>query len=89
MISSEDRAKIIKIAKMYRVKRVMLFGSNASPNFEGRDIDLAVEGVQPKDFYRFCGDLMFSLSKPVDVVDLKARSKFVRMIDAEGVQLYG
>ena len=89
MISSDDRAKIVKIAKMYRVKRVMLFGSNVSPNVEGRDIDLAVEGVQPKDFYRFCGDLMFSLSKPVDFVDLETRSKFVRMIDAEGVQLYG
>jgi predicted nucleotidyltransferase len=89
MISSEDRAKIIEIAKRYRAKRILLFGSNASPDYEGRDIDLAVEGVRPGDFYSFCGELMFSLSKPVDVVDLAGRSKFIHMIDAEGVPLYG
>ena len=89
MISSKDRAKIIEIARMYRAKRVLLFGSNASPDHEGRDIDIAVEGVQPEDFYSFCGDLIFSLSKPVDVIDLSSHSKFVRMIEDEGVPLYG
>jgi hypothetical protein len=53
------------------------------------DIDLAVEGVSPKDFFRFYGDLMFALSKPVDVVDLSGQSKFLDLIRREGVPLYG
>ena len=89
MISLEDREKILKIAKMYHVKRIMLFGSSTSADCEGRDIDLAVEGVRPEDFYSFYGDLIFSLSKPVDVVDLAGDSKFIRMINQEGVSLYG
>ena len=89
MISLEDRKKILKIAEMYNVKRIMLFGSSTSADYEGRDIDLAVEGVRPEDFYSFYGDLIFSLSKPVDVVDLTGDSKFIRMINQEGVSLYG
>ena len=89
MISLEDREKILKIAEMYHVKRIMLFGSSTSADYEGRDIDLAVEGVRPEDFYSFYGDLIFSLSKPVDVVDLTGDSKFIRMINQEGVSLYG
>lgn len=89
MISLEDRAKILKIAERYRVKRILLFGSSTSAEHEGRDIDLAVEGVQPEDFYSFYGDLIFSLSRPVDVIDLTGDSKFIRMINQEGVSLYG
>jgi len=89
MISLEDREKILKIAERYCVKRVVLFGSSTSAESEGRDIDLAVEGVHPRDFYSFYGDLMFSLSRPVDVIDLTGDSKFIRMINQEGVSLYG
>ena len=89
MISLADREKILEIAEMYNVKRIMLFGSSTAADYEGRDIDLAVEGVRPEDFYSFYGDLMFSLSKPVDVVDLAGDSKFIRMINQEGVPLYG
>ena len=89
MLSLEDREKILKIAKSYHVKRIMLFGSSTSTGHEGRDIDLAVEGVRPEDFYSFYGDFIFSLSKPVDVVDLTGDSKFIHMINQEGVSLYG
>lgn len=55
---------------------------------EGRDIDLAVEGLAPEEFFRFYGDLLFSLSKPVDLVDLSQDSKFTRLIRREGLPLY-
>lgn len=89
MISDTDKTNIQKISKKYHAKRVLLFGSSILPEKENRDIDIAVEGVSPKDFYRFYGDLLFSLSKPVDVIDLSDDSKFVQMVRREGVILYG
>jgi predicted nucleotidyltransferase len=89
MISDIDKINIQIISKKYHAKRVLLFGSSIIPEKENRDIDIAVEGVSPKDFYRFYGDLLFSLSKPVDVIDLSDDSKFIQMIRREGVILYG
>jgi hypothetical protein len=48
-----------------------------------------VEGILPKDYYRYYGELMFSLSKPVDVVDISGTSKFIKLILQEGISLYG
>ena len=88
MISSTDKDKILEIAKAYGVKKVLLFGSSVSSDSDAHDIDLAVDGICPNDFYSFYGDLIFSLSKPVDVVDMADNSKFIRMINREGVTLY-
>ena len=89
MIRDADKKTICDISKQYRAKRVLLFGSSLDPKKEGRDIDIAVEGVSPKDFYKYYGDLMFSVSKPIDVIDLKGKSKFIKLILREGVPLYG
>ena len=87
MITIKDKKRIQEISKKYNVKRVLLFGSSISTN--GNDIDLAVEGVNPREFYHFYADLIFSLSKPVDLVDLSGTTKFIQMIQQEGVLLYG
>jgi predicted nucleotidyltransferase len=90
MISADDRKKIAVIAARYAAKRVLLFGSSASDTeSEPRDIDVAVEGVDPSQFFSFYGDLIFALSKPVDLVDLETRSKFTELISREGVPVYG
>ena len=87
MITKKDKQTIRDLSKRYHVKRILLFGS--SVNDIGRDIDLAVEGVNPESFYSFYADLMFSLSKPVDLIDLSETSKFVQMVKKEGVAIYG
>lgn len=89
MITESDKLKIREISKKYRAKRVLLFGSSISSDRESRDIDLGVEGISARDFYKFYGDLMVTLSKPVDIIDLSGTSKFIRMINQEGVLLYG
>ncbi|MDP8263680.1 MAG: hypothetical protein P9M13_10330 [Candidatus Ancaeobacter aquaticus] len=89
MIKETDRKTIYEISKKYHVKRVVLFGSCTKQERESRDIDIAVEGLTPKDFYSYYGDLMFSLSKPVDIIDLSGISKFNKLIQKEGVVLYG
>ena len=89
MISKNDKMTIVDIAREYNVAEILLFGSSADPNKKSNDIDLAVKGVLPEEFFRFYGDLLFGLSKPVDLVDLTKDTKFNRLICREGVRLYG
>ena len=89
MIADTDKKIIRDISKRYHAKRVLLFGSSVDPEKESRDIDIAVEGISAKDFFKYYGDLIFSLSKPVDVIDIKGKSKFISLILREGTLLYG
>ena len=88
MITDSDKLKIREISKKYHAKRVLLFGSSIFPEKESNDIDIAVEGIPPKDFFRYYGDLLFSLSKSVDVIDLSGNSKFIQLVRREGIVLY-
>jgi len=91
-LSAEDtenaeKRKFRETAAKYRAKSVALFGSSLSPDKESRDIDIGVEGIEEKDFFTFYSELMCALSKPVDVVDLSAKSSFVDLIQREGKPL--
>jgi predicted nucleotidyltransferase len=89
MIAETDHYVIQTLCQKYGAKRALLFGSSLDPRREARDIDLAVEGVAAGDFFAFCGELICALSKPVDVVDLTGRSKFLDLIRRDGVPVYG
>ena len=89
MVSETDKNTIREISKKYHAHRVLLFGSNLDPAKESNDIDIAVEGIAPKDYFKFYGDLLLSLSKSVDVVDLSQKSKFIDLVEKEGEVLYG
>ena len=89
MVTYADKQKIREISERYRVKRVFLFGSGLHPEKKGRDIDIGVEGISPADFFSYYGELMFALSKPVDIVDLSVPSKFVQLVRQEGTVIYG
>ena len=77
MVSDRDKAIIATLAHRYGAATVWLFGSSADRRHRGRDLDLAVEGVEPAWFFKFVGDLMLSLSQPVDVIALEKRSKLL------------
>ena len=89
MISKRDKATIVDIARRYDVRQVLLFGSSADPKRQADDIDLAVEGIVPEKFFSFYGELLFGLSKPVDLIDLSTDTKFNRLVYREGIRLYG
>lgn len=89
MISEIDKEIIRELSKKYHIKRVLLFGSSIDGSRESRDIDIAVEGIDPKDFFKYYGDLLLNLSKPVDVIDLSETSKFVTLVKKEGIPIYG
>lgn len=88
MVSRQDKNAIIELARHYNVGKVILFGSSADPRKEGADIDLAVQDMDPGQFFYLYGDLIFKLSKPVDLVDLSKDTKFNRLIRRHGVALY-
>lgn len=89
MINETDKKIIRELSEKYHVKRVLLFGSSLDPSRESRDIDIAVDGIDPGDFFDYYGDLLLKLSKPVDVIDLSETSKFVTLVKKEGLPIYG
>ncbi|PWI46297.1 hypothetical protein CEE45_17580 [Candidatus Heimdallarchaeota archaeon B3_Heim] len=89
MISEIDKKTIQDISEKYHARRVLLFGSALDSEEESHDIDIGVEGVPSKDFFRYYGELMLTLSKPIDIIDLSGTSKFIDMIKKEGIPLYG
>jgi predicted nucleotidyltransferase len=89
MIAKKDRDTITEIAREYRVSKVVLFGSSIAEGREPHDIDLGVKGIEPMLFFRFYGQLMKRLSKPVDVVDLSQRTLFTELVEESGLTIYG
>lgn len=87
MIDEKDKKTILATARKYHVSKVLLFGSSLSESAESRDIDIAIEGIADADYFAFYGELLCALSKPVDVIDLSKKSKFVDMIKKEGIRL--
>ena len=89
MVSQTDIKTIKRLSGKYNARKVVLFGSSLDPQRQAHDIDLGVEGIASKDYYRYCGELMMSLSKPVDIVDLSVPCKFIDLVLEKGVVLYG
>jgi predicted nucleotidyltransferase len=89
MISDEDKIKIKEIAKKYNVSKLYLFGSSLDPLREANDIDLAVEGIEHSLFFKFYSELIFGLSKPVDILHLNKKSLFNDHIRSKSILLYG
>jgi hypothetical protein len=88
MISENDRIIILKYAKKYKLGRVILFGSSKERT-DANDIDLGIKGVSPELFFDFCWELYRDVSKPVDVIDLDKDCLFNRIVERDGVVLYG
>ena len=88
MINEEEKKIIIRYAKKYNISKVYLFGSSLDQN-ENNDIDLAIYGIKPSLFFKFYGELMRNLPKPIDLIDLSEKSLFNRLIEKNAVQIYG
>jgi predicted nucleotidyltransferase len=90
MMPKEEITRAVQIAKKYGVGELYLVGSalHKGPD-EARDYDLAVRDVPAGSFFRFYGELMRSLSKSVDLIDLSGkRTKFKDMVLKEAMLIY-
>ncbi len=64
---------------------VYLFGSiGAGIGRDGSDIDIAVRGLRPEQFFRVYGELLTRLRHEVDLVDLDLQSDFARLLEETG-----
>lgn len=88
MLSYDIKSRIQEIAKKYNVDKLYLFGSGIRSVREPNDIDLAVEGIEDRLFFKFYGELILNLPKPVDVINLKEKSMFNNIIKTKGVLVY-
>ena len=88
MINKEEKKIIIRYAKKYGISKVYLFGSSLAQD-DYNDIDLAIYGIKPGLFFKFYGELMRNLPKPIDLIDLSEKSLFNQLIEKNGVIIYG
>ena len=88
MISERDREIIVQCARKYGVSSIHLFGSSLYEE-DANDIDIGVKGISPKIFFKFYGELLRSLSKSIDVIDLSEDSLFAQVVEKKGVKIYG
>jgi len=88
MISEKDRATILKYAKKYNLSTVILFGSSVKRE-SANDIDIGIKGIEPGHFFEFYGELLLSLPKRIDIIDLSKENSFNKLVEKEGIKLYG
>lgn len=87
MLAAHHREIITETCKRYGTTKILLFGS-ATRTEDPRDIDIAVDGVQPARFFKLHGELMRLLNRPVDLVDLSTRSPFTELVFEEGIPIH-
>lgn len=89
MITEKEKEVITHCARKYNVSKILLFGSSLEKDNEPNDIDIGVKGIEPGLFFRFYGELIKHLPRPVDVVDLSQKTLFTQLIEKHGVRIYG
>lgn len=75
----------VNLLRQAGCRAVFLFGSLASGEIRpNSDIDLAIRGCPPGDFFRLLGQLMLTLDYPVDLINLDNSDPFTRYLEKEG-----
>jgi len=80
---------IVDISKEFGAKKVFLFGSCINDINSSSDIDIAVSGIKPGDFFKFYGKVSMKVKDEVDIVDLDdIREHLYKRILSKGKILY-
>lgn len=88
-IFKSELATIVDISKEYNAEKVLLFGSCLENVKEARDIDIAVTGIKPKEFFYYYGKVSLAVKDEVDIIDLNDISEHLyNRILSEGKVIY-
>ncbi len=80
---------IVNISKKFGAKKVLLFGSCLEDINKARDIDIAVSGIKPREFFKYYGKVSMTLYNEVDIVDLDdIREHLYKRILSKGKIIY-
>jgi len=85
----KELVKIIEISKEFGVEKVFLFGSCLENVESASDIDIAVTGIKPKDFFKYYGKVSMVTDNEVDIIDLNdIRKHLQKRILSKGKVIY-
>ena len=89
-LGKEDEAKIITLAKKYRVEKVILFGSRArGDNRPNSDIDLALSGGNYLEFaFDFNDEALGDVKCDVTYLDHELKFGLRNSINRDGIVIY-
>jgi predicted nucleotidyltransferase len=80
-----DVEQAIEYLKSVGCSEIYLFGSLGSGESRAdSDIDIAVRGIEPEQFFYIYGELMSRLKHRVDLVDLDLQKNFGRILVDSG-----
>jgi predicted nucleotidyltransferase len=81
--------EIVEISKEFGARKVLLFGSCLEDVESAQDIDIAVSGVKPRDFFNYYGKVSLTVDDEVDIIDLDdIREHLYKRILSKGRVLY-
>ncbi|MBU2600140.1 nucleotidyltransferase domain-containing protein [bacterium] len=84
-----ELVKIISISKDFGAEKVLLFGSCLEDVESAQDIDIAVSGIEPKEFFKYYGKVSMAVEDEVDIVDLDdVREHLYKKILSKGRVMY-
>jgi len=79
-----DVQKAIGYLKEIGCSEIFLFGSLVSgKTSDSSDIDIAVKGIRPADYFSIYGELMLKLSHSVDLVDMDMQPGFSASLERQ------
>ena len=88
-VIKKELDKIVNISKEFGAVKVLLFGSCLDNINSARDIDIAVSGIRPRDFFKYYGKVSMEVEDEVDIIDLdEVREHLHRRILSKGRILY-
>lgn len=81
--------KILTISKEFGAEMVLLFGSCLEDIKSARDIDIAVRGIKPGEFFKYYGKVSMAVDDEVDIIDLDdVREHLYKRILSKGRVIY-
>lgn len=88
MVSKDQIAKCIEIARKYGVRKLVLFGSAYENPENARDIDLLADGVNADTFFAMGADMEDEAGVRVDLIPMEPQTRFVSYNLSHGKVLY-
>jgi len=81
----KDVNSAIEILKNAGCKEIFIFGSLITDTYrEDSDIDIAIKGCLPENYFALLGQLLTTLSRPVDLINLDREDAFSKYLEREG-----
>lgn len=81
--------KIAGISREFGAKKVILFGSCLEDIESAGDIDIAISGIKPREFFKYYGKVSMAVDGEVDIVDLDdIREHLYKRVLSKGQVIY-